>query len=351
MQATPTGDTSPVSFGFNDTRIPVEVWTQSGGNRFALQGNLTYNGQPVAGARLRTNIYKLPGATGDDGSFELKGDKTILQRQVLTADDLSAATIGGAPLDTAATSALHDASVVVESIFELSVEPTSVTANTADAKLSGTMTFKDGSLPVPQVQLWGYVLSGIVMDANGRPLADANVSIRDDEGETWSLSTLTDETGEYMLRFYPLGGDFQVRVSQAAATFESDVLVTFNSETSAQMDIVVHNDMDMAMGTGTNGAWEITDVPGAEYVGFLASVAEGDKPLQNAVTTLPDDSGTFTVTLPALPAGKRVTFFQERFRVFAHEPLLPGNVVPAELIPARIPEEIPMEIEPAITIG
>lgn len=350
MQATPTGEPTKVGFGFTNTRIPIEVWTQGGDNHYAIQGTLTYNDKPVAGARLRTNIYRIPGVTGDDGSFELKGDKTILQRQVLSVDDLSTAVIDGAPLDADALAALESATVEVESIFELAIEPTTVPADTPETVLAGSMTFKDGSLPVPQVQLWGYVLSGIVSDVNGKPLVDANVSIRDDEGETWSLSTLTDTNGEYMLRFYPLGGEFQLRVSQGTQTFESDNLIVFKPETSAKMDIVVHTDMAMAVGTGADGAWEITDVPGAEYVGFLASVAEGNRPLQDAVVTLPDDTGAFTITLPALPAGTSFTFFQERFRVFADEPLLPGGVVPADLVPEQLAEDIPIGIEPTITI-
>lgn len=350
MQATPTSDSSPVSFGFPAMRVPVEVWTQGGDNHYTLPGTLTYNGNPVAGARLHTNIYRLPGQTADDGTFELKGDKTVLERQVLTAFDLSNATINGEPLDADAKAAISAASVEVESIFEISVDPTSVPANTANATLTGTMMFKGGTQPVPAVQLWGYVLSGIVIDASGAPLTDANVSIRDDEGETWSLSTITDETGAYMLRFYPLGGNFQLRVSQGMQTFESDVEMSFKPETSAEMNIVVHTDMGMALGTGADGAWEITDVPGAEYVGYLTGIADGDAPVQEAVVTLPDETGRFTVVLPALESGTTLTFFEERFRIFAHEPIVPGGDAPAELIPVQLEDHIPMGIEPAITI-
>ncbi len=350
MRARQTPETTQVDFGFPETRVPVEIWTREGNNNYHLQGTLSYNGQPVAGALLHTNIYRLPAPTGEDGTFELTGDKTVLQRQVLSAYDLTNARIGGNSLDTEAVEAIEAASVEVESIFEIEVEPLSVPANTADAVLTGSMMFKGGEIPVPTVQLWGYVLSGTVMDADGNPLVDANVSIRDDEGETWSLSTITDETGEYMLRFYPLGGAFQMRVAQGTRTFESDQETVFNPETSAKMDIIVHSDMGMAMGTGTDGAWEITDVPGAEYVGFITGIADGDIPVKDAAVSLPDDTGAFTITLPALPAGSAYTFFQERFRVFADEPLLPGGVVPKELIPDKLEPHIPMGIEPAITI-
>lgn len=187
----------------------------------------------------------------------------------------------------------------------------------------------------------------------GNPVQGANVSIRDDEGETWSLSTQTTEDGTYTLRFYPFGGSsYILRLAVGSDSYEYPEEVSFSDETSATMDIVLGTHHGGIMGTGPDGEFEIKDVPGAEYVGHLAGAALGDEPIMDAVVTWPDESGNFTITLPSLQAGQEVSFFQHRVRFYSEEMLTPGGDIPLdEVITSPLDVAIPRDIPPFITVS
>ena len=336
-----------IDFGLEQALIPVSLWDRGGANQFYVNGRLTVDGKAVAGARIGLNTYTLPTPTADDGSFSLQGDRTVLSRLRLHVADAGDATVDGSAIATTDADALARQETVIETAFPISLDGHPSVA--PGATISGRITFSESDSPGPRVVLWGYELSGVVQDESGAPLAQANVSISDDEGETWAVSGQTGDDGAYTLRFYPgSGAAYSVRVSTGATLLESAESVPFGGDTSARLDLVAMTSMGMVTGTGPDGGFDVTDVPGAEYVGYLVGVAVDDVPL-DAALTWPDDNGTFTVTLPdQLPDGD-LAFFQTRLRFFTAEPIAPGGPVPADVIPSPLDDLSPRNLPPVLT--
>ena len=240
---------------------------------------------------------------------------------------------------------LTQQATVIETAFPITLDGTPAAA--PGATISGRITFAESDLPGPRVVLWGYELSGMVRDESGAPLTQAHVSISDDEGETWAVSGATGDDGAYTLRFFPgAGAAYSVRVSSGGTLMESTESVPFGGDTSAGLDLVAMSS-GLVVGTGPDGAFEVTDVAGAEYVGYLVGVAIGDAPVAAALTW-PDDNGAFTVTLPdQLPAGD-LGFFQSRLRFFTAETIAPGGPVPADIVPATLDDFSPRDLPPAL---
>lgn len=337
-----------VDFGLDQALIPIRLWDRGGDNQFNINGVLTLGGAPVAGARVGMNAYTLPTPTGDDGSFTLRGDRTVLSRLRLHVADASEATVGGATATAADAEALLAGESIIETAFAINLTARQTAA--AGATISAQVTFDDGTTAVPSVALWGYQLTGTVLDESGAPITGAHVSISDDEGETWAVSGQTEADGAYALRFFPVGeAEFSVRISLGSDLYESATPVTFDPSTSARLDVMATTSMGMPMtvGTGADGAFDVEDVPGAEYVGYLAGIAVDDVPVTGQ-TTWPDASGTFSVTLPdPLPTGE-LSFFQARLRFISADEISPGLPVPTGVIPATLDATAPRNLPPVL---
>lgn len=338
-----------VDFGIAERIVPVELWEQGGANRFTVTGALTIDGQPVGGAWLTANTYTVPQATGDDGTFTITGDQTVLDRHIVRVKDASQATVAGAAVTEAQQAALRNVETTIETAFVMTFDEKPKLAEQGDTVISGTLTFADGTTPAPSVRLWGYYLTGMVVDADGHPVEGAYVSVRDDEGETWALSDKTGADGRYTLRFFPIGGsEFILRVARGVNSYQAGSEIAFEDATSAKLDIMLHEEMGMVVGTGRDGAFEVEPRPGAEYVGYMAGVAAEERPL-NAAVTWPEEDGRFTVTIPESSAtDKPITFFQARLRFFSDVEATPGGEIAPDVIPDRLDPRIPDELPPII---
>jgi hypothetical protein len=340
-----------VSFGIDDPIVPVQIWNGGTVNRFQLDGALTIGGVPVAGAVLKANQYTLPQPTGDDGSFSVRRDQTVVDRTLLTIADLSEATADGKPLTNAQKSALSAAEFAIETAFTIALTGNlTLTKGQKNAVIEGVALFGDGSTPIPPVALWGYTLSGTIVDTNGKPLPHVYASVSDDEGETWAVSNETGDDGRYQLRFFPQGdaATFTVRVAYGNEVAASESEITFASEASTELDLVLDESMGMVMGTGANGAFEQTTVPGAEYVGYLVGLAVGETPVESTITW-PDDTGAFSVTIPSVDFTEPASFFQERVRFFSKHENVPGSDVEPEIVPKTLDARTPRMIPPQLT--
>ncbi len=335
-----------VDFGLDQPLIPVTLWDRGGDNQFTINGRLTLDGNPVGGARVGLDAYTLPTPTMDDGSFTLRGDRTVLSRLRLHVADASDATVSGS---AAGGDALSATETVIETAFPIVLDSNASVA--AGATVTGKVTFADGAAPAPQVVLWGYQLTGTVMDESGAPISGAHVSVSDDEGETWAVSGQTVDDGVYSLRFYPQADtEVSVRVSIGSDLLESAAPVGFAAATSAHLDVVAMMSDGMVAGTGPDGAFDVEPIPGAEYVGYLVGIAVDDVPVAG-VTTWPDASGAFSVTLPdPLPTGD-LSFFQARLRFLTVERVVPGEPVADGIIPATLDAFAPRNLPPALTLS
>lgn len=335
-----------VDFGLEQSLIPIDAWDQGGANQFRVNGRLTLGGQPVAGARMALDAYVSPAVTGDDGTFNLSGDKTVLSRLRVHVGDASGVTIGGGAASSSDQQTLMAAETVIETAFPIALDQ-GATASSGGI-INGRITFSDMSSPAPKVALWGYELRGTIFDESGKPLPNAYASVSDDEGETWAVSPPTVADGNYRLRFFPTANtDFYVRVTFGPTFLESAKALSFQTNTSAHLDLVAAASRGTVNGTGEGGAFDITQVPGAEYIGQIVGLAVDDQPL-DAGTTWPDENGAFTISLPdPLPQGK-LGFFEIRLRFFTAETVKPGAPVAAGIIPSPLDVRAPRNLPPVL---
>lgn len=337
-----------VDFGLTRPIVPITLWQGSQVNKYDVQGQLTLAGQPVANATLRANQFTLPQPTGPDGSFSVQRDQTILDRTVLTIADAARANVGGSPATAQQQQALQSAEAAIETAYMIAFEEQPrLRQGATDVSLSGTLTFADGTTPVPPVALWDFLLRGTLQASDGQPVVGAVVSISDDEGETWALSTRTDETGAYVLRFFP-GEDarFTVEAAVGEALYEAETPVQFVPDTSAQLDLVLPPEGLTLLGTGVDGAMEPVAVDGAEYVGVLTGPASADGPIPASVTWPDAESGRFTMTIPSVDKAESITFYQAEPRFFTAEQVSPGTRIPADVLPTALSPNMPRDLSP-----
>lgn len=125
--------------------------------------------------------------------------------------------------------------------------------------------------------------------------------------------------------------------------------MTFAASSSARVDLVADVARAQLRGVNADGSFAVHSVPGAEWIGYLVGLAEGDVPV-SAALTWPDEKGAFTVSVSSLRASAPVRFFQSRLRFFTDAAISPGGQVPSGIIPAKLDPRTPRDLPPDIKI-
>ncbi len=340
-----------VDFGIADPVVPIQVWDGTTVNRFQIDGALSLGGKPVAGAKLKANQFTLPAVTGADGKFSVRRDQTVLDQTVLTVKDASKATVGGAAATNAEIDALAAASFSIETAFTVKLDQgkPALKPGAKNVTLTGTVTFANGT-PIPGIVLWGYTLSGKIVDAKGAPVAGVYASVSDDEGQTWSLSNQTETDGAYELRYFPVpgGADFTVRIAFGGSIAKSARGVSFAPGTSSTLDLVLDASAVTVVGTGAAGAFEVKEKTGAEYIGYLVGISDGENVIP-ATLSWPEANGKFTIIIPDVTFTGSIGFFQKRVRFFSETVAAPGADVAANVVPKTLDPGTPRGIPPLLS--
>lgn len=336
-----------VSFGLAQATVPIALWRGQGSNLITVGGKLTLDGRPVAGAAVRVDEYEVPAPTGADGGFGFLHDQTVLARRIVRVANAGAARVAGQPLSRADQTRLQGVAAGVSTVYNITLEQQpQLKRGARDVKLSGLLTFADKTTVVPPVALWDYVLRGVIQDEQGKPIANAIASIATQGGEQGALSTVTDETGHYLLRFFPQSDDrYKVRVGYGPNLYTSANPITFVEAKSAEMDLVLSAAGTTLKGTGPGGALAPKEVPGAEYIGTMTGVANAQGPVP-ADVTWPDAKGRFTVTIPAVSFPGPVSFYQAELRFFSAEQAAPGLPITGAVVPTRLDPDMPRGLNP-----
>lgn len=339
-------DAEAVSFGIQELVVPIELWVGSETNKYDLQGALTLDGRPVEGAIIQVDQYVLSEPTDNDGSFLIRPDQTVLDRSVVSVVDAGNARVDGDILTETQQEMLLAAMTSVATAFDMNFESeTALTAGASDVSIAGTLTFADGSTPVPTIAVQGFRLEGTVLDATGSPVSDAVVSLSADGGESWSFSNTTAEDGTYHLRFFPEDDPAMVRVALGAELNQGMEPVAFEVGTSSALDLMVP-ESGLALLNGDGGeTLTPTAEPGAEYFGIFCNIAVDGTPL-DAVVTWPDEEGHFTITIPSAPSSGTAAFYQVRERFFSADEIVPGGDVPPTVVGEPISDSSPQGLQP-----
>ena len=322
----------------------VQAWSPDTDNLVRSQGTIELNGTPVSGVRVRVDNYDLPAPTDAQGHFVYLLDATLLARHVVTVTDATNGKASGQPLSSAERSQLATSLAAINVAY--GVRDLKLSRDGAGHPVvSGRLVNSTGG-PPPVVGLLTYQLTGTVTDANGKPVAGAQVSTRTLDRDYWTVSTMTDAQGHYSSLFTAsaeLPGNpvpFTVRVSKGDVVYQflPQEFVNFQRLQSARMDVrLPPRGYAMALPRPQSYA-------GALYDGIVAGVTAGGKPVRPVSATWPDRSGRFQITLPKPLAGKTVAIWEGKLNLFSHAEAKPGGTIGLTDWPATLPREAPRDL-------
>ena len=308
-------------------------WRPETDNLVPARGTVMLNGAPVAGVRVKVDGYVLPSATDAQGHFVFLVDATRLARHVVSivGTDKSAATLR----------AQHAAITVAYPLRNVHVSRD----GSGRPVVTGTIAQTPGAKP-PKVSLYSYELTGIVTDANGKPVTGARVSTRTLGRDYWTLSVPTDAQGRYSSLFTAsdASGDspvpFTVRVAKGNLVYQflSQEVVEFQRLRSARMDLrLPPRGYPMLLPLPRS-------YPGAIYEGIVVGAAQGTTPVRPVSVTWPDASGRFRIVLPASLAGRTVSLWEGKLDLFSRAPAQPGGAIDLRDWPKALAPDSPRDL-------
>ncbi len=316
--------------------VPLASWTAETDNLVPVSGRLTLGGKPVAGARMRVDLFVLPTPTDADGRFTVLMDGSRLAGHPVAVADAAGATVGSAAVDEADRSSLAAARASITIAYPVSGLETSRSA-AGNPVVTGKIARRDGTLP-PPVSLYSYELTGAVTDDAGKPVVGARVSTRTADRDYWTISSFTDARGRYTSLFTASSETqtnpvpFTVRVSKGDLSFEflPDEYVWFERLRSARLDIRL---------PPRRYAFAIPQplsYPGAIYEGVVVGASINGTPVRPVSVTWLDAAGSFQLELPASITGKTVTLWEAKLRLFSRAEAKVGGPIELRDWPATL---------------
>lgn len=317
----------------------LKVWQPTSDNVYQAKGRLLFDGRPVAGARMRVDLYTLDTPTDRNGAFTYPVDATLAAVHRVSVGNADAAKIDGkAPTQSQRNALLENANGVITVAF-------GITGLKAEKQKNGTflvtgrVAYADGKTPPPPVTIYTYQLSGTITDATGQPVTDAIVSTRTLDRSFWTISQPSDARGRYTSLFTasaeqpgnPVPLDIRVAKGDDIYEFLAGEHVTFQRLQSARMDIQLPP-AGFAMALPVAHSF-----PGAVYEGLVVGVASGAKVVDPVSAIWPTKDGRFSLTLPASLGGRKISLWERRSRVFLTTAAKPGAAIEKDVWPARVP--------------
>jgi len=324
--------------------VAIRRWAGDAENFENVSGQVTLDGIPVVGARVRVGDYVLPDVTGADGRFTYPADATLAERHEAAVVDATDARVDGYRPSPEEQDALAEARGAVQVSYTLADVQTA--AEGSNVRVSGRLTFADGSAPAPVV-LTSFQLSGTVRDADGNPVEGAIVSVRTVDRDFWTFSEPSGADGSYVSVFGasdriasdPVPMTVRISVGDQGYSFLPFERVTFARLQSASMDVNLPPEgYPLALPVTTS-------YPGAVYEGVLVGAAAADGTMIEPVSaTWPDENGAFELVLPAAAVDAGASLWAGLVELFQTDTVTPGSEVDLEGWPTEVAPDIPMNL-------
>ena len=317
----------------------VKTWQATSDNLTTASGRLVLGGKPVSGALMRVDRYTLDTPTGKDGRFSYPLDITMPGRHVVVVGNVDDAKVDGKALSQEQRDALLEG---VKGTLDVTYglgDVKSTKQKDGTILVTGRASYADGKTAPPPVTIYTYRLSGTITDATGQPVAGAVVSTRTLDRGFWTLSQPSDQSGRYTSLFTASAEQpgnpvpFDIRVAQGESIYEfpAGEHVTFQRLQSATMDVQLPP-------TGYAIAIPVAhSYKGAVYEGVVVGVAVGNKVIDPVSATWLTKDGRFSLVLPASAAGKTVSLWERRSRVFLTQEARPGAAIEKDVWPVKVP--------------
>ncbi len=323
--------------------VTLTRWDPDSSNLIDVQGKLLLGGKPVAGARIQVDRYVLPAATGDDGSFSVPVDSTLVRRHPLTVVDVGSATIDGDALSSAQEAVVRRATGGIAVGYRIA--DLSVSSQGGNVVVKGRATRSDGTPPPGAVQL-SFRLSGTITDASGKPVQGAYVVSRTNDRDFWTFSDPTDANGHYT-SFFPASDQsgidpvvFNVQVAYGQLNYAVPVGKdpTFKKLSSAVMNITLPA-TGTVLATPTN-----TPAPGGYYKGLLVGVSGKDGVVKPVSARWTDAKGNFELVLPPSAKGQTLRFWQVDLEAFSTAGAVAGGQVDVSTWPKALTVRVARDV-------
>lgn len=324
-------DEANFHFQFDQTAFALKQWKTEGTHRSSISGTYMYGDQPVAKAVLQAGSSKRNIETGEDGTFRILLDQSLLGAANVHVVSLENATVGGKTISTEQSERGMAASTSLNIYYPIEIYSAAVSEQNSELTEIRGRLIADQQASVAYFQEDKFRISGTVKNADGRPVQGAVVWIDRDAGEGFAKSSPTDENGSYSMLYLPEDDEdtnLTVAVGNVKYTLPEGKVYRFPEDTSLNIDITlpregtVIDDKPPTLVSHT--------APGALYSGLLVGL---DNPEGVDYTvTIPDAEGNFSMTVPTKAWAQQPTFFETNMKKFMDEELEPGDSIPSSFI-------------------
>lgn len=315
-----------------ESTFTVKLWRSDGSQLEHLKGRLTYGDQAVANAVIQVDKTGRFIQTQEDGSFEFIVDRSLIAKKPVRVISVENALIAGKPIEQEAANAVLSASAeisIYHPIEVMKVEP----SDTDQSQVKVHARFKIGAEDkIAFFRVDKYRISGLVEDADGKPMKNALVWIDRDSGEGFAKSTPTDQAGRYEMYFWPEEEDtnLTVIVGKQRYTLPEGKVFKLPERTSVEIRIRLPREGTVIDDKPPNLVGMTTK--GATYTGLLAGL---DVPPGTPYSvTIPESDGHFVVTVPKEIWQRGPLFFETVMKKFiGQDPFLKaGDELPVGFV-------------------
>jgi hypothetical protein len=310
----PVAQQHNVRFELDQSSFSLKQWKMDGSHLTSTKGKLLLDNQPVVGSILHASNIKKDIMTGDDGSFELAIDQSLLASTKVNVKSLEKATVSGKPLTEEMSKDLLAAGANVKVYYPIRVSKVEAFPQDASkVQVHGQIVAYNKDV-VSYFQVDKYRIGGVVKDADGNPVQNAVVWFDRESGEGFGKSTPTDENGKYSIYYVPENEETNLTVTLGTIKYtlpEGKVFI-MPENTSVEINITLPKEGTIIEDKPPNLV-SITS-PGAMYTGILAGL---DVPEDTPYTvTIPDKDGSFVVTVPKQVWEQKPAFFETNLSKF-----------------------------------
>ncbi|WP_165971991.1 carboxypeptidase-like regulatory domain-containing protein [Paenibacillus piri] len=311
--------------------ISLKQWRMDGSHMTSVNGKLLLDDQPVSNGILQASNTKKDIITGEDGSFRLTVDQSLLTNTTLQVKSLDKATVSGNSLSANMAKDVLAAATSVSVHYPIRVKKVEDDpGDSSKVKVHGQIVAGVNDV-VSFFQVDKYRIGGVVKDSEGKPVQNAVVWFDRDEGEGFGKSTPTDENGNYSIFYLPEDEETNITVVLGTTKYTLPEGKVFRMPENTSVEINI-----MLPGEGTviddkPPTLVAVTSPGAMYTGVLAglNVPEGTP----YTVTIPDKEGNFVVTVAKQIWEKKPAFFETKVSKFVQQGKLTwGDTLPPDFV-------------------
>jgi len=314
------------------TSFTARSWQSDGSHLAAIKGKLKFGEQPVANALLQAGAQGRTILTGEDGSFEMLVDRSLIVSKPVRVVSVDDAKVSDKPLENEEADSVLTAASTIRVYHP--IEVTKVVPSGTDAsqvKVHARFRIETGDR-ISFFRVNKYRISGQVLDADGGPVQDAIVWIDRERGESFAKSTPTDRNGKYEMYYWPEEEETNLTVIVGTRRYELPEGRALMIPRNTSVDIRIRLPKTGSVIDDRPANLVCTTLKGAMYTGLLAGL---DVPPETPYTvTIPDWHGRFVLTVSQDAWEKRPLFFETLLTKFIErgEILKAGDELPVGFV-------------------